>query len=221
MLLSGAQSEFALHVQDQNIWVRSEEKLVQHDWATGKAVKEVALKGEVERTAPSKDALALFCSSREGEELVKVDWKSGEAQTQSLRARPALAAATVRTNRLGAVAARAGGSNSPVALNARMTRTNALTAQRSAGADPALKGFKVSQPDPLPARIAAPAIAAAAVQNKRIEREAFCLSMWTEQLNQAVYASVEIEWSHFDRKASGLDLSDIKNVINQGAKDGD
>ena len=25
----------------------------------------------------------------------------------------------------------------------------------------------------------------------------------------------------FDRKASGLDLSDIKNVINQGAKDGD
>lgn len=159
LFLSRAQSDYTLHVHDQNLWLRSDEKLVQYDWATGKAGKEVALKGNIERTIVSPDALLIFASTETGEDLIKMDWKSGETQTQPLRARPTLAVLN-RTNL----------TNQVRATLATAARTNALAAQRGTPANPALKGYKVAQPDPLQVRLAAPAIAANTVQNKRIER---------------------------------------------------
>jgi hypothetical protein len=159
MFLSRAQSDYTLHVHEQNIWLRSDEKLVQYDWATGKAGKEVALKGNIERTIVSPEALLIFASTDKGEDLIKMDWKSGETQTQPLRSRPTLATLT-RSNL----------TNQIRAALASAARTNALAAQRGAPANPALKGYKVAQPDPLQVRLAAPAIAANTVQNKRIER---------------------------------------------------
>jgi hypothetical protein len=159
MILSGAQSDYTLHVHEQNIWLRSDEKLVQYDWESGKPGKEVALKGDVERTIVSPDALLLFASTEKGEDLIKMDWKSGEIQTQPLRSRPTLATLT-RSNL----------TNQIRTALAPATRTNALAAQRGAPVNPALKGYKVAQPDPLQVRLAAPAIAANTVQNKRIER---------------------------------------------------
>ena len=143
MILTHAQSGFTLHIHEQNIWLRSDEKLVQYDWATGKAGKEVALKGGFERVQPSGEELLIFATTDAGEELIKIDWQTGETQTQPLKRFPTLAT---------------------------LTRTNALAAQRGTPANPALKGYKVAQADPLQVRLAAPAIAANAVQNRRIER---------------------------------------------------
>jgi hypothetical protein len=143
--LAGAQSGYTLHVHEQNIWLRTRDKLTQYDWATGKPGREVFLHGYVERAVASQDSLLIFLRTNAGEELTKVDLKSGEMQTQQISERPRLAG-TGGSNRV-ALAARAGGANS------------------------ALKGYKVAQPDSLPQRIAAPAIAANTVQNKRIERE--------------------------------------------------
>ncbi len=143
MILSRTQSGFTLHVHEQNIWLRSADKLVQYDWATGKPGKEVPLKGGFERVQPSTEGLLIFATTAAGEDLIKMDWQTGETQTQPLKRFSTLAA---------------------------LSRTNALAAQRGTPANPALKGYKVAQADPLQVRLAAPAIAANAVQNKRIER---------------------------------------------------
>ncbi len=158
MGLASAQSEFTLHVHEQNIWLRSGEKIVQYDWATGKPGREIPLNGYVERAVTAQDSLLVFLRTKTGEEMTKLDLKSGETQTQQISERPRLAGMG-RSNRV-AVAANAAG------------KTNAtLVAQRGSGANPALKGYQVAQPDPLAQRIAAPVIAANTVQNKRIERE--------------------------------------------------
>ncbi|HEY0550343.1 MAG TPA: B-box zinc finger protein, partial [Verrucomicrobiae bacterium] len=158
MGLASAQSEYTLHVHEQNIWLRTRRKLVQYDWATGKPGREVALSGSIERAVAAQDSLLIFLRTKTGEEMTKLDLKSGETQTQQISERPRLAGMG-RSNRV-AVAANAAG------------KTNAtLLAQRGSGANPALKGYKVAQPDPLAQRLAAPAIAANTVQNKRIERE--------------------------------------------------
>jgi hypothetical protein len=172
-LLSSAQMQFTLHVHEQNIWLRSPDKLVQYDWATGKPGKEVALKGYVRRTVPSADALLMFSSTDTGEELAKLDWKSGDIQIQQLQERPSPAALLSKT---GKAAGSQGGLSALMATNrttaaANSARSNALVAEGGTPANPALKGYKVAQPDPMQVRIAAPAIAAAAVQNKRIEKE--------------------------------------------------
>ena len=158
MALSSAQSKYTLHVHEQNIWLRTREKLVQYDWATGKPGREVALNGYIERAIPSQDSLLVFSRTKTGEELVRLDLKSGETQTQPIAERPRLAGIG-KSNRVAVAANTAGKTNA------------ALTAQGGSGANPALKGYKVAQPDPLARRIAAPAIAATVVQNKRIERE--------------------------------------------------
>ena len=172
MFLSSAQSEFTLHVHEENIWLRSRDKLVQYEWATGKPGREVLLKGYVERTVPAKDSLLIFSSTDSGEELTKLDFKSGETQTQTLSTRRALVSLIGRSNRAGSVAAALSKTNKLSAAAAlALARTNAAMASaRGAPANPALKGYKVQQPDPLPRQIAAPAIAATAVRNAQIDR---------------------------------------------------
>lgn len=165
MLLASAKGEFTLYVQDQNIWLRSRGKLVQYDWATGKAGKEVPLPGQVRHTAPAQDSLLFLASTASGEELMKFDWKTGEATTQRLTERTPPAATPSGSNKLA-------GTNRLMTAARAGSRTNvAPILGRGAPANAALKGYKVAQPDPLAVRIAAPAIAANAVQNKRIERE--------------------------------------------------
>ena len=159
MVLSRAQSGFTLHIHEQNIWLRSDEKLVQYDWATGKPGKEVALKKGFERVQPSPEGLLIFVSTEAGEDLMKMDWQTGETQTQPLKRFPSLAALS-RTNATNLIRSALAGA----------ARTNALASQRGTPANPALIGYKVAQADPLQVRLAAPAIAANAVQNKRIER---------------------------------------------------
>ena len=158
MALASAQAEYTLHIHEQNIWLRTRDKLVQYDWASGKPGREVALSGYVERTVPAQDSLLIFLRTKTGEELTKLDLKSGDAQTQKISERPQFA--------------RLAGSNRVAIAAGIAARTNAaLVAQRGGSANPALKDYKVAQPDPLARRIAAPAIAATVVQNKRIERE--------------------------------------------------
>ncbi len=159
MILSRMQSGYTLHIHEQNLWLRSDEKLVQYDWATGKAGKEVALKSRFSRVQPSAEGLLIFATTDAGEDLIKMDWQTGETQTQPLKRFPTLAALS-RTNATNVIRAALAGS----------ARTNALAARSGPPANPALKGYKVAQADPLQARLAAPAIAANAVQNKRIER---------------------------------------------------
>jgi hypothetical protein len=165
-LLASAQSEIALHARDSNLWLRTEGKLVQYDWASGKPGREVVLNGHVERTLLAQDSVLVFSETDEGEQLTKIHLSSGETNTQPLGERPKLVTALGKSNKLMLASA------SLRQTNSALSKTNvALARSRTSPAVPALTAYKVRQPDPLPARIAAPAIAAAAVRNAQIEKQ--------------------------------------------------
>jgi len=171
-LLASAQSSYALHVRNSNVWLRSRDKLVQHDWATGKPGKEIALNGGIDRTLLAGNSLLLFSDDESGEQVTKVDLVTGESNSEALSKRPSIAELLTNQMMLVKTAAKLGMTNRATVMAAINTvRTNATPrAPRGTAANPALKGYKVAQPDPLPTRLAAPAIAAYAVRNAQIER---------------------------------------------------
>jgi hypothetical protein len=168
MILSGAQSKFTLHAYQSNVWLRTGNKLVQYDWATGKPGREVMLNGFIARTLASDNAFLFFAGTESGEHLIKVDLATGESRTEQLTIPPPRVAAVTKTNQFTLAAARTA-STTNRAVTAR-TNTPLFASQPVTPANPALKGYKAVLPDPLPRQLAAPAIAATVVRNAQIEK---------------------------------------------------
>jgi hypothetical protein len=88
---AAAQLELRLHAQ--NIWVASADKLVRYDWDTGKAVKELSMKGGFSGLIPRGNEMLLVDAVSRKPTVTHINLDTSETRTEDLgaRAAPALA----------------------------------------------------------------------------------------------------------------------------------
>jgi len=164
-----------LHVERQNVWIASPQKLVRFDWEAGQPIKEIAWEDGFSRLVRKGDEFLLISEKETGGQMVNhIHLASGESRTEgfAVAAPPALAANAANSVKLGT----APGGRSSTNKLAAPPRTAAAAAATRTGSNqaPAMAGGKTNQAAVPPAlatgrqptaRPLDPAAIAARVQN--------------------------------------------------------
>lgn len=152
----GAESALSLHVSGENIWVESDDKLVQHDWNTGKAGKEIAVAIGFPGAARHDGELVVVAQASDGSKITRIDLASGDVKTETIARpnEPVVAAPALAARGRPGIPAVAGPRPAPGARPL----------------DPATVA-RQAQNMPLPNRLALPATVAAAANQQRLMAE--------------------------------------------------
>lgn len=111
-VMENENSALSLHVQDENIWVASPEKLSRYDWQTGKLTHDVARPNSWSQIIPTRDELIVLPGSDPAAQaILHVNLATGEPREESFGRSQELAAtpkavkppATARRSQPGAV----------------------------------------------------------------------------------------------------------------------
>lgn len=97
-MVQAAEEELSLHVRGQNVWVATHDKLVRHDWNSGKADKELAVQSGFGGLISRGDEL-LLVDSVSGKPLVThINLATAEIRTEDLTSAEAATLASASTN---------------------------------------------------------------------------------------------------------------------------
>lgn len=88
-----AASSLKLHVAGNNIWVESPEKLVQYDWETGKAGKELLLDDEADDLSRHGNEFLRLAHNNSGTQIIRINLMTGETRTETVTDPAAMLAA--------------------------------------------------------------------------------------------------------------------------------
>lgn len=145
-----------LHVNGEKVWVSSPERIIEFDWQTGKAGKEIPVDPPAEKVIRSGDQLAAIAVKPSGARVIThVNLASGEVRTEEIGG----AAANVPAKSTTRPAMTGSASNVVAAVRPGQTGVRSNAAPRTSGLS-------------TPARLARPAVVAANANQQRALAEA-------------------------------------------------
>jgi hypothetical protein len=156
-LFNSAAAELALHVRGQNVWVSQNDKLVLHDWDSGRPLKELTVKQGYGGIVQRENELLVINTDSGKPVMTRVNLATSEVTTEALST-GALAAVS------GEGGASGGSAKKPVELAGLPMGRPGKDAGRPM--DPA-KVAEQAQHLSFPARVALPAVLAGTMNQER------------------------------------------------------